>query len=119
MTATHYRGHVDRREIIRLDYAASGPSGPQLRITLHDDIDMAVAALLEATLANVRVFPPCDVVVDLADVTFLCSTGLSFLAAVNNHTTAHGHTTTVRSPGPNVRRALQICGFDQALSITG
>src|SRR5688572_11801864 len=103
MTATHYRSHVDRRELTRLDYTASGPSGALLRITLHDEIDMAVAGPpLQEALINVTILPPCDVVIDLADVTFLCSAGLSFLAAVNNHTTANGHTVTVRDPAPAV-----------------
>jgi anti-sigma B factor antagonist len=117
MTSIRNRG--DAREFARLDYAATGPEGAHLRLTLHDDIDLAVAPLLQDTLDTLTAIAPCRVVIDLAEVTFLSSTGLSFLAAANNHATAHGHTVTVTNPAPIVRRVLHICGFDKVITIIG
>ncbi|MCW2504766.1 MAG: Anti-sigma factor antagonist [Actinomycetia bacterium] len=119
MTSTCEHSRPDRAEFARLEYTATGADGPHLQLALRGEIDMAAVPLLRDALDKVTTMPPCPVTVDLAAVTFLCSTGLNFIAAVNKHVTGHGHTVTITNPAVVARRALQVCGFDRVIAIVG
>ena len=119
MTSIENRAEAGTRTFARLDYIAASPSGPHLHVTLRGDVDLGVAGLLEDTLEKVTAMPPCGITVDLAEVTFLCSTGLNFIAAAHRHAAGHGYAVTVANPAPIVRRVLQICGFDRVMTVTG
>jgi anti-sigma B factor antagonist len=58
------------------------------------------------------------VVLDLGDLTFCDSTGLTMFLAAHQRAEAEGHTLILGNIPPVVARVLAITGFDQTLNIT-
>lgn len=56
-----------------------------------------------------------DIVLDLARVTGLGSTGIGALASIVVKTAKEGHTGVLRNPKPNVTRLLKMIGFSAYL----
>jgi anti-anti-sigma factor len=94
------------------------PSQSALRVALIGEVDYAVRDKLDDAYHAVTEYPPADVVIDLADTTFLGSVGLGFLVQVHRWVTDSGHQLTVAAPPRHVRRALMLTGLDQVLTIT-
>ena len=77
-------------------------------IVVRGDIDIAGGPLLEASIARPEQTMP--IVIDLAGVHFIDSSGLrSLLGAVRRAKTASSHV-TLRNVGPEVMRLLEITG---------
>jgi anti-anti-sigma factor len=55
------------------------------------------------------------VCVDLSDVSFMDSTGISELVVARERLHATGGALTIRTPAPNVRRVLEITGLGPLL----
>ncbi|HEX9504734.1 MAG TPA: STAS domain-containing protein [Acidimicrobiia bacterium] len=71
------------------------------------EIDMATAPELRAGLAETT----GDVIIDLAAVEFLDSSGIGVLVAAGNRLAAAGGSLALRAPRPPVRRVLEIVGL--------
>ena len=81
------------------------------------DIDVATAGpLREELLALVEAEQPEHLVIDLRDVTFMDSAGLSVLIRVRKQQLQHGGDVTVVNPSPRVDRILKITGLDVAFA---
>ena len=94
------------------------PGQAALRVALIGEVDYAVRTKLDDAYTAVTKYPPADIVIDLADTTFLGSVGLGFLVQVHRWVTDSGHHVTVAAPPRHVRRALMLTGLDQVLTIT-
>ena len=71
------------------------------------------APLLAEALEQCNGSPAC---VDLADVTFLDSTGIAVLVAANKRASERATEFTIRNAAPNVRRVFEITGLDDLLA---
>jgi anti-anti-sigma factor len=81
-------------------------------------IDLANAEELRAQwYAVVDEWEPDTVVVDLRDVTFIDSSGLSVLAGLTKRQWAHHGEVSVRNPSPLVVRVLRAVGLDRAVHV--
>jgi anti-sigma B factor antagonist len=90
------------------------------RLTVHlsGDVDMACAGYLAELGLQLRtdLTRPCEVAVDLADVTFLDSTGLSFVASLYRHQRRCGGSVLLVAPQRSVRRVLEVTGMASLLA---
>jgi anti-sigma B factor antagonist len=84
-------------------------------VCLYGEIDIATRQDLREVVEAYAASLPCDVVIDLAAVSFLDTTGLVFLVTLDRVVREHGHTLTLRHVPPAVRRALQIVGLGRFL----
>ena len=77
-------------------------------IVVHGDIDMAGGPILEEVILSRE--NSHQVVIDLADVSFIDSSGLRSLLGASRRAQARKSSVTLRSVGPEVARLLQITG---------
>jgi anti-sigma B factor antagonist len=91
------------------------PQLGQMHITLLGDLDMATAPLLANQLQAID--PDCEVVIDLALLTFLDSIGLGVFVAEHKRLEAHGHKLTIYSPPQRVQRLFELTGLDRVFAI--
>ena len=93
----------------------SDDSGPVLR--LSGEVDIQTSPVLDEQLRSVLGEGATSIVIDLADVTFLDSTGLSVLVAGLKRCQKVGGTVRLVSLRPNVRRVLEITGLTDAFQV--
>jgi anti-sigma B factor antagonist len=86
----------------------TGGAGGQVVVVVAGEIDMATAPRLGACLAG---HTDRDVVVDLAGVTFLGSSGLSTLVSARRALRAAGHTLRTTGERDHVRTVLEVAGL--------
>ncbi len=98
---------------VRLEIAVE-IEGSTTVLHLHGEVDLASVGTLRACLDAVDPHL-CDVVLDLAGVTFLDSTGLGELARTGSRLRSQGGRLDVRNAFGTVRRALEISGLDLEL----
>jgi anti-anti-sigma factor len=77
-------------------------------LVVHGDIDIAGGPALETYLTGSQNGLP--IVVDLADVHFIDSSGLRALLAAAKRARTHDTVVQLRNVGPSVRRMLEITG---------
>jgi anti-anti-sigma factor len=80
----------------------------RLVLRLRGDVDMAAADILTAALGRAVTEPVHEVVVDLADVGFLDSTGIRVLLEGRERAQDRGIVVTARDPQPLVLNVLRI-----------
>jgi len=92
--------------------------GPQTTLALAGELDPGTAPDLQARIddlvADVAV---TRVVLDLAQVSFLDSSGLRVLVAANEALRARTAELVLRGPDPNVRRVLEVTGLTDLITI--
>lgn len=59
------------------------------------------------------------VVVDLSEVTFMDSSGISAIVVAQNHMAEHGHCLVLTRPRPFIRRTLELVGLDSWIDDSG
>lgn len=82
----------------------------QIRVIAAGEIDMRTAADVRAVLDAVLERHPPKVVIDMAAVTFMDSTGLGVLTSARNRAGDHGRVVVI-NPHPIVQRILEITGL--------
>jgi len=92
---------------------ADGPAGRT--VVLDGELDIAGAQGLSPVIHEAA--EAGDVVVDMAALTFIDSTGLGLLVAAHNTASGAGHALTLRHPGRTVLRTMHIAGLDGVLTI--
>lgn len=93
--------------------------GDRLRFVLSGDIDVSVAAEIAALADSAVTAHAGDVLVDLSEVTFIDSSGVGALVALNNSLADQGVRTLYLRPGPpNVMRVLHLVGLDEVFQLT-
>ncbi len=98
-------------ESLSIDVADDGA------IVVHGDIDMAGGPLLESSILQRENDEP--VVIDLADVFFVDSSGLRSLLDASRRARTRNTEVVLRSIGPEVARLLEITGTTGQFRIEG
>jgi anti-sigma B factor antagonist len=88
-------------------------------VAVAGEMDLATSGPLAQALTEVLETKPVTVRLDLAEVSFLDSSGIRCLVGVAERATAVGGHLVVRNPTPMVLRVLELCGVDQLLLADG
>ena len=107
---------VERELKVTIEVATgSTDSWPCLRVS--GEVDIQTSPLLDEQLQKVLDQGVSSVVVDLDEVSFLDSTGLSVLIAGLKRCQSAGGELRLVSPRPNVRRVLEITGLTDTFHV--
>lgn len=86
-------------------------------VTVSGDLDAATAPSFYETLARLEVERVHNVVLDLAKVTFMDSTGVGVIVTEHKRLRHSGGRLTIFSPPSSVRRLFEITGLTTVLDI--
>ncbi len=100
-----------------VDISWTAETGSHLVVTLSGDIDVATAPQVRSDLLPLIHQGPPVVVVDLSAVSFLDSTGLGALLAVQRRADALDVALRLAAPRRGPRRALHITGLDRVFDV--
>jgi len=100
-----------------LQVVVSG-AGQAYEIRLLGELDMSTASELREQLTGLAADGPAQVTVDLSELAFVDSTGLSVLIAGLKRLRQQGGDMALRSPTPATRRVLEITGLTEVFSIS-
>ncbi len=84
-------------------------------IVVHGDIDIAGGPILDAVILSRESIQ--QIVIDLADVSFIDSSGLRSLLGASRRAQTRNSTVKLRSVGPEITRLLQITGTSDQFDI--
>jgi len=87
-------------------------------VALTGELDIATAHEVAARLAD-ALAEGKGLVVDLGELRFIDSTGISTLLVAHKCALDGGHVLVLRAPVPNVRKTLSLVGLDQVFRIEG
>ena len=87
----------------------------QAVVQVKGEVDGHTAPLLETSLAELADSGTRYIVLDIAEVTSLDSTGLAALVRTVKRLRSNDGRLELRSPRPNVKKTLEITGLDQVL----
>lgn len=92
--------------------------GRAVSVTGHGEIDMTTVETLTDTLATVlRQERPLHIDVNLAEVTFMDSSGINALMVCRANAEPSGCRITISHPRPMVRRVLTVTGVDHLFGL--
>jgi anti-sigma B factor antagonist len=91
--------------------------GGQFLISLSGEADAATADALRASLEEILDQGASDLVLDLAELELLDSSGLGVLVGVLKRINERQGRMLLRSPRGTTRRVFEITGLDQVFSI--
>lgn len=100
-----------------VDVCWTAETGSHLVVTLSGDIDVATASQVRSDLLPLVNHGLPVVVVDLSAVSFLDSTGLGTLLAVQRRADALDVALRLAAPRRGPRRALHITGLDRVFDV--
>lgn len=86
-------------------------------LAVHGEIDLAFEEAFQDEMTDLLEQAHSPVIVDLAAVTFMDSSGLRVLVSGKERGRGLGIDVVLRAPSPRVLRVLQIAGIDQAFEI--
>jgi len=84
-------------------------------VTVRGELDLSTAPALSRSLAEVLDQHPQRVVVDMGDLAFIDSTGLTLLVRTSNALKQHAGALWLTHPRPGVRKVLELVGLDGLL----
>ena len=90
--------------------------------TLHPKGDIDAASVEQQRgqwLAVIEERRPQRLVVDMTDVTFLDSTGLGAIVALQRRQRAHGGVVAIANAAPHVEQVLQLTGMHLTMEVNG
>lgn len=90
-----------------------------LVVTLAGEVDVACQEQVSEFVRLEVEACPGTLVIDMARVTFVDSTGLSMLVKAHRTVAAKGGRVVVRSPNEQFRRLLRLTGVDALIAIEG
>jgi anti-sigma B factor antagonist len=93
-------------------------SHPEYEIRLLGELDMSTATQLREELLGLAGREGPQVTVDLSELAFVDSTGLSVLITGLKRIRQQGGDMALRSPTPSTRRVLEITGLTEVFSVT-
>ena len=91
--------------------------GTNTVLALMDDLDVYASASLRECIVDLAQAPGAHIVVDLADVRLVDSTGLGTLVDAFQRVRRAGGDLGVRSPTPATRRTIEISGLGRILPV--
>jgi anti-sigma B factor antagonist len=86
-------------------------------VSVGGDLEFGTAASLRSTLIDVAQQGSDPLVLDLADLEFIDSTGLSLLVQAKQRIESQGHRFVLRNPTERVRRVIEISGLAELFTI--
>ena len=92
-----------------------GPQG--VTIALHGEIDLDNMTHLRSTLDEVVATTDGDLVIDLAEVSYLDSSGLHVLLSAREQAAALDRRFIVHRPSPVVLRLFEICDVSELFAV--
>ena len=98
------------------DVQASGSQGPVVA-RLVGELDLVTVPLLEERLESLRREGARQLTLDLAELAFIDSTGLSALVGALKRYRADGGDIVLRSPTRATTKVLEISGLDKVFAI--
>ena len=90
----------------------------QYEVRLLGELDMSTAPQLRDHLVRLASDGAGVVTLDLSDLAFIDSTGLSVLITALKHLRQQGGDLALRSPTPGTRKVLEITGLTEVFSIS-
>jgi anti-anti-sigma factor len=87
-------------------------------IVLSGELDLASAPKLRSGLASLVANGILNIIVDLANLHFIDSTGIGILVTELKRLVADGGTMVVRNAGPQAYRIFEVTGLVELLSVT-
>jgi anti-sigma B factor antagonist len=96
---------------------AVSEEGDRLILAVAGELDVGTAPVLRGRLVGLVADGTRDLVVDLADVSFIDSVGLGTLVGALKRLREEGGRMTVRSPSAPVRKVLEITGLTKVLTV--
>lgn len=84
---------------------------------LQGELDMATAADLRHALDRALIVDATGLVLDLTDLTFVDSTGISLLLSASRQAKDHDRTFALRHPSRMVRKILRLSGVARQLKV--
>jgi anti-anti-sigma factor len=91
--------------------------GDRATVTTEGEIEFATAPRLRSALLDLAQEGVSRVVLDLAEVSFLDSAGISLLIQAKKRLTSSGSDLVLRTPPANIRRVLDISGVTELFEI--
>lgn len=91
----------------------------EIDVAIAGEIDIASAGPLTRALTQVLQRKPVMVTIDLAEVSFLDSSGIRCLLDASKRAESVGSHLVVRNPTPMVLRVMEICAVDHLLLANG
>jgi anti-sigma B factor antagonist len=92
-------------------------AGDETRISVHGDVDVQTAARLGEQLGELVAGRARRIIIDLRDVPFCDSTGLTVLVKSSNRLRDGGRQLVLRSPSNQVRRVLDVTGLGSIFTV--
>jgi anti-sigma B factor antagonist len=92
--------------------------GAQTVLALAGDLDVYTATHLRERLVDLIADTRPDLVIDLAELVFVDSTGLGTLVDGMKRVRQAGGTMALRSPTPSVQRVIDITGLSRVLPLS-
>lgn len=86
-------------------------------LSLHGELDMASAPLLQSKLESAEIEAAAIVVLDLQELQFIDSTGLRIVLAAHERLQEHGGELAVTRGSQQVQRLLAITGTEDHLRV--
>lgn len=100
--------------------AAVWHTGPESAVVvLSGDLDVATAPELHALLTELCDRDVTDLVVDLANLEFIDSSGISVIVAGLERLKVRGGSLSVRNPNPVAMRVFEVTALTDYLSVAG
>jgi len=99
---------------LELKVASDNGSGT---VHLAGELDLSTAPQLRRTVEELYREGTESLILDLSELTFVDSTGLSEFVAALKHCRNRGGDVVLRSPTPSTTRVLNICGLDRVFTI--
>jgi anti-sigma B factor antagonist len=90
---------------------------PDCLVKAEGEIDLYCATAFTEALAEALAVTPARVVVDMADVTFIDSTGLGVLVAALKRGATTGTPVALRAPTTKTVRLLELTALDQLFQV--
>jgi anti-anti-sigma factor len=84
--------------------------GERCRLILRGELDLATAPVLEAEIRDVQARGVKQLTLDLTDLQFMDSTGLTILVREHQAADMNGHTVSFRGTTPQVHRLFELTG---------
>jgi anti-anti-sigma factor len=106
--------HAAGRDPLEIDVQTSDE---RTLVTLSGELDASTASSLYDRLAELEVTDTHHVVLDLAKVTFMDSTGLAVIVTEHKRLSHSEGSLTIFSPPSSVRRLFEITGLTTLLDI--
>lgn len=104
--------------LVSVDGAGAGGAGGQYEVRLVGELDLSTAPQLRDELARLAAGGATMVTVDLSELAFLDSTGLSVLTTGLKRLRQQGGELALRSPTPSTRKVLEITGLTEVFPIS-